>query len=238
MRRQADAVLGDRIEAKYRRHSHSTYGRPRIHDDLKDEGIRVSGKRVALLMRERGVVGFPLRQGVFTTTRDRDARPAPDSVHRRFVAEAPDQLWVAHITYVPTWAGFLYLAVVLDVYSRRVVGWAMASDLRTELALDAFNMAIFRREATQMSFITPIKAANIPQLHSGSAARRPAYAPRWDRSATVTTMRCAKASTPHSNASCWLVIVSRITARLRQRSSTSSRDGTTRTGSTRQFRYL
>lgn len=144
-RRQADAVLGDRIEAIYR-HSHSTYGRARIHDDLKDEGIRVSGKRVARLMRERGVVGVSRRKGVFTTTRDRDARPAPDLVDRRFVAEAPDQLWVADITYVPTWAGFLYLAVVLDVYSRRVVGWAMANHLRTELVLDAFNMAIFRRK--------------------------------------------------------------------------------------------
>jgi putative transposase len=143
--RQADVVLGDKIEAIYRR-SHSTYGRARIHDDLKDEGIHVSSKRVARLMRERGAVGVSRRKGTFTTIRDRDARPAPDLVDRKFHADAPGQLWVADITYVPTWAGFLYLAVVLDVFSRRVVGWAMANHLRTELVLDALNMAIFRRQ--------------------------------------------------------------------------------------------
>jgi putative transposase len=143
-RRQADAVLGDRIETIFRQ-SHSTYGRIRIDKDLREEGICISGKRLARLMRERGIVGVSRRKGTFTTIRDRDARPAPDLVDRKFIAERPDQLWVADITYVPTWAGFLYLAIVLDVYSRRVVGWAMANHLRTELVLDALNMAIFRR---------------------------------------------------------------------------------------------
>lgn len=147
--RQADAILGDRIETIFRQ-SRSTYGRIRIHDDLKDEGIRVSGKRVARLMRERHIVGVSRRKGAITTIRDRDARPAPDLVDRKFQADGPDQLWVADITYVPTWAGFLYLAVVLDVYSRRVVGWAMANHLRTELVLDALNMAIFRRKPTNV----------------------------------------------------------------------------------------
>jgi len=86
------------------------------------------------------------RQGGPTTTRrDREARPAPDLVDRNFTAEAPDQLWVADITYVPTLAGFLYLAVVLDAFSRRVVGWAMANHLRTELVLDALEMAVAQR---------------------------------------------------------------------------------------------
>lgn len=143
-RRQADTLLGDRIETIFRQ-SRSTYGRPRIHDDLKDEGIRISGKRVARLMRERHIFGASRRKGIKTTVRDRDARPAPDLVDRKFRADSPDQLWVADITYIPTWAGFLYLAVVLDVYSRRVVGWAMANHLRTELVLDALNMAIYRR---------------------------------------------------------------------------------------------
>jgi putative transposase len=143
-RRQADTVLGDRIETIFRQ-SHSTYGRIRIDKDLREEGICISGKRLARLMRERGIVGVSRRKGTFTTIRDRDARPAPDLVDRKFIAERPDQLWVADITYVPTWAGFLYLAIVLDVYSRRVVGWAMANHLRTELVLDALNMAIFRR---------------------------------------------------------------------------------------------
>lgn len=143
-RRQSDLLLGDRIEALYLQ-SRSTYGRPRLHADLRDEGINVSGKRLARLMRERQIVGVSRRKGIITTVRDRDARPAPDLVDRNFRAERPDQIWVADITYIPTWAGFLYLAVVLDVFSRRVVGWAMANHLRTELVLEALDMAIFRR---------------------------------------------------------------------------------------------
>lgn len=143
-RRQADMMLGDRIEALYRQ-SRSTYGRPRLHADLRDEGIAISGKRLARLMRERHIHGVSRRKGTITTIRDRDARPAPDLVDRKFRADRPDQLWVADITYIPTWAGFLYLAVVLDVYSRRIVGWAMANHLRTELVLEALDMAIFRR---------------------------------------------------------------------------------------------
>jgi putative transposase len=80
-----------------------------------------------------------------TTVRDRQARPAPDLVERNFVAPAPNCVWVADITYIPTWAGFLYLAVVLDVFSRRIVGWAMATHLRTELVLAALNMALGQR---------------------------------------------------------------------------------------------
>lgn len=148
-RKKADLLLGDRVEALHRQ-SRRTYGRPRLHADLKDEGIKVSGKRLARLMRERNIVGASRRKGVITTVRDRDARPAPDLIDRKFSADRPDQLWVADITYVPTWSGFLYLAVVLDVYSRRVVGWAMATHLRTELVLDALKMAVFRRRPTNV----------------------------------------------------------------------------------------
>jgi putative transposase len=86
----------------------------------------------------------------FTTRRDADARPAPDLVDRRFVAEHANQLWVADITYVPTWSGLLYLAVVLDVLSRRIVGWAMANHLRSELVLDALNMAVEQRRPAEV----------------------------------------------------------------------------------------
>jgi putative transposase len=137
-------MLGDRIEALWRE-SRETYGRPRIQADLIDEDIHVSDKRVARLMRERNIHGASRRKGFKTTIRDREARPAPDLVDRKFVATAPNQLWVADITYVPTRSGFLFVAIVLDVYSRRVVGWAMATHLRTELVLDALNMAIYRR---------------------------------------------------------------------------------------------
>jgi len=143
-RKQADLLLGDRIEALYHK-SRSTYGRPRLKADLLDEGISISNDRLARLMRERQIVGASRRKGIRTTVRNRDARPAPDLVQRTFVADAPDRLWVADITYIPTWAGFLFLAVVLDVYSRRIVGWAMANHLRTELVLQALDMAIWRR---------------------------------------------------------------------------------------------
>jgi putative transposase len=88
------------------------------------------------------------RKWITTTVRDRDARPAPDLVERDFVAPGPNRLWVADITYIPTWAGFLYLAVVLDAFSRRIVGWAMETHLRTELVLEALNMALGQRRPT------------------------------------------------------------------------------------------
>ena len=105
----------------------------------------MSVKRVARLMREQGLAGVSRRRGTRTTCPEPGRRAAPDLVERRFEAEAPDRLWVADITYVPTWAGFVFLAVVLDVFSRRIVGWAMADHLRTELVLDALNMAATQR---------------------------------------------------------------------------------------------
>ena len=143
-RSQADTHLTGRIRDIHAQ-SRGTYGRPRIHAELAAAGIRVSSKRIARLMRVAGVQGVSRRRRVQTTIRRPDARPAPDLVARDFGVDAPDRLWVADITYVPTWAGFLYLAVVLDAWSRRVVGWAMASHLRTELVLDALNMAVGQR---------------------------------------------------------------------------------------------
>ena len=102
-------------------------------------------KRVARLMRSVSLAGVSRRKRPHTTVRARGAAKAPDLVQRQFSAEAPDRLWVADITYVPTRAGFLYLAVVVDVFSRRVVGWAMESHLRTELVLQALNMALYLR---------------------------------------------------------------------------------------------
>ena len=102
-------------------------------------------KRVARLMRRAGLRGISRRKGTRTTTRDARARPTPDLVERDFSADAPDRLWVADITYIPTWAGFLFLAVVLDAFSRRVVGWSMANHLRTRLVLDALDMALWQR---------------------------------------------------------------------------------------------
>jgi putative transposase len=143
--KQADGAIGDALEVQFER-SRCTYGRPRLQADLRDAGIRVSDKRVARIMRQRILCGASRRKGFVTTVRDRDARPAPDLVERKFKADAPDQLWVADITYVPTLAGFLFVAIVLDVFSRRVVGWAMANHLRTELVLGALDMAVNQRK--------------------------------------------------------------------------------------------
>jgi putative transposase len=130
--------------------SHGTYGSPRIHADLADEGLRVGRKRLARLMRAAGLPGVSRRKGPRTTVRDTQSRPALHLVHRHFTAVAPNRLWVAEITHVPTLVGFLYLAVVLDVFSRRVVGWSMAYHRRTELVLDALNMACRGRRPTQV----------------------------------------------------------------------------------------
>src|SRR6185295_5341754 len=113
--------------------------------ELKEEGTRVGRKRVARLMRELGLAGVSRRKSVRTTRRDPAARPAPDLVERNFAASKPNQLWVADITYIPTLAGFLYLAVVLDVWSRKIVGWAMSSGLATDIVLDALTMAVEQR---------------------------------------------------------------------------------------------
>jgi putative transposase len=142
---QADAALLKRLRTVHASSRH-IYGAPRVHAQLRAEGARHGRKRIARLMREAGLVGACHRQGGPTTTRrDQDARPAPDLVDRNFTADAPNQLWVADITYVPTAAGFLYLAVVLDAWSRKIVGWSMANHLRTELVLDALEMAVGQR---------------------------------------------------------------------------------------------
>jgi putative transposase len=148
-RERSDAVLLEKIEAIHRR-SRETYGAPRIHAELAFEGVRVGKKRVARLMRVAGLRGVSRRRRVRTTWRNPAQRPAPDLVERNFTAPDPDRLWVADITYIPTWTGFLYLAVVIDAFSRRIVGWSMANHLRTQLVLDALNMALGQRRPTEV----------------------------------------------------------------------------------------
>ncbi len=144
----ADAELTERIE-KIHATSKETYGAPRIHAELADEGISVGRKRIERLMRAQGLKGVSRRKFVSTTVCDKRVRPANDLVDRNFYADEPNVLWVADITYVPTWAGFLYLAVVLDAFSRRIVGWAMGN-LKAELVIDAMDMAIGQRKPTDV----------------------------------------------------------------------------------------
>jgi putative transposase len=142
-RAQADTIVLSHIRAAHAA-SHGTYGAPRIHIDLQENGIRVGRKRVARLMAAVGLIGVSRRRFVTTTIRG-GGRQAPDLVERKFAADRPDLLWVADITYVPTATGFLYLAVVLDACSRRIVGWAMRTRLVTRLVLDALEMALATR---------------------------------------------------------------------------------------------
>jgi len=141
----SDAALLRRIRTIHAA-SHGTYGAPRVHAELQAEGTAVARKRMARLMRGAGLRGVSRRRFPTTTQREPSHRPANDLVGRDFRAAGPTRLWVADITYVPTAAGFLFLAVVLDVWSRRIVGWAMATDLRTRLVLDALDMAVTTRK--------------------------------------------------------------------------------------------
>lgn len=115
---------------------------------MRAEGVRVGNKRVARLMRKVGLEGCHHRRKKTprTTLGDPHAAPAVDLVERKFVSEAANKLWVADISYVPTWEGFDYLAFVLDAYSRRLIGWAMADHLGSDLVVDALEMALWRRD--------------------------------------------------------------------------------------------
>jgi putative transposase len=145
-RMQANAQLVERIHTIYTQ-SDATYGMPRVRAELIAQGMVVSRKRVARLMRYHGLRGVCRRRGfVVTTQSNKRLRSAPDLVNRQFTAYEPNQLWVADATYIPTWAGFTYLAIVLDVFSRRVVGWSIRDTLLTELMLSALNMAVAQRK--------------------------------------------------------------------------------------------
>ena len=171
-RARADEVLLARIKTVHIS-SRQTYGAPRVHAELRAAGERHGRKRIARLMRVAGLVGASRRHGgPITTQRDKQARPAPDLVDRDFQAAGPNQLWVADIAYIPTMAGFLYLAVVVDVWSRKVVGWAMANHLRTELVLDALNMALGQRRPREVILI-PTRAC------PGEGRGQPIYLARF-----------------------------------------------------------
>jgi putative transposase len=151
---QESELLLKHIEAIHADPDMASYGSPRVHAELTlGMGLTVNEKRVARLMRGAGIQGLFHRRRTWTTVRDPHAEPATDLVNRRFVATRPNQLWLTDITEHPTEEGKLYCAAVLDVYARRVVGYAMADHLRTELVLDALAMAITRRSPQKGSTI-------------------------------------------------------------------------------------
>ena len=167
-RRSARSLSADGLLRQVReihQRSQGTYGAPSIHAELAESGVCVGHKRIARLMREAGLAGVSRRKGPPTTRRDSQARPAPDLVNRRFTADAPDRLWPADITYVPTAQGFLYLAIVLDAFSRPIVGWSMAGNLRTEPVLDALEMALSQRRPLGVAHpLRPRQPVHLPGL--------------------------------------------------------------------------
>jgi len=141
----ADLALSDRI-AVIHAGSMSTYGSPRVHAELAlEHDVHVGRKRVERLMALAGLSGLHRRRRGRTTIRVQGVRTAPDLVERDFNPTAPNRLWCADITYIRTWEGWLYLASVMDCYSRRIVGWAMADHMRAELVVEALEMAVARR---------------------------------------------------------------------------------------------
>lgn len=149
-RARRDIELTAMIHAIHER-SHTTYGAPRVHAELKlAYGVHVGRKRVARLMRAASLRGVSKRRFVRTTVREPCERWAPDLVERQFSASTPDRLWVADATYIPTWEGFLYLAIVLDVCSRYLIGWSMSTQLRTALMLEALERAYLQRRPEQV----------------------------------------------------------------------------------------
>jgi putative transposase len=141
---QADAMLTEQTQTIHRQ-SRQTYGAPRIRAELIEAGVRCSRKRVARLMRAAEIVGRHRRRHVVAPVREPTGSLAPDHLQRQFVAARPNERWTADITYVPTWSGFLYVAVALDVFGRRIVGGVMAEHLCTRLVLSALDRALWNR---------------------------------------------------------------------------------------------
>jgi hypothetical protein len=158
-RQVADQALTDTI-IEIHQMSRGSYGVPRVHAELRlGAGVRCGRKRVERLMRAAGLQGVYRRRRPGCTVRDPDAEPSADLVQRRFVADGPDRLWVTDITQHRTAEGWVYCAVVLDVFARRVVGWSIADHLRTELVVDALDMARWRRQDLANAIFEGIEAA-------------------------------------------------------------------------------
>ena len=151
-RAQRDAELTERIRTAWKA-SRGRYGARKVWRQLQREGTSVARCTVERLMRQEGLAGVVRGKRVFTTVADETAPRPDDLVERKFTAPTPNRLWVADLTYVRTWAGFVYVSFVFDVFSRFIVGWQAASHLRTDLALDALEMALWRRRGTHKDLV-------------------------------------------------------------------------------------
>lgn len=167
-RAREDELLATHIRAIHTL-SRGSYGSPRVHAQLLRQGFRVSRKRVIRLMKAQDLRAQKRKQWKATTVRDPDQPPAPNLLERDFTTTKPNRVWVADITYVSTVQGWLFVAAILDLFSRRVVGWAAAPHMRTDLVLDAWHRAVERRRNRVSSF-TPIE---------GSSSRASRFKPPW-----------------------------------------------------------
>lgn len=234
-RAMANAELTEAIRQAHQA-SDGTYGMARIRAELREAGHVVSRKRVARLMRQAQIRGVSRRRSfTVTTEREPGRRPAPDLVNRRFQAQAPNQLWVADMTYIPTWTGFLYLAVVLDAFSRKVVGWAMAERMTADLVIAALNMALHTRRPQSV----------IHHSDQGSQYTSVAFGKRCQEMGVRPSMGTVgdaydnapwpRASSPAWSANCWTGAVGRARPRPNPPCSPGSRAGTTRAGAIRRW---
>jgi putative transposase len=165
------------------------YGARKVWRQLHREGIAVARCTVERLMGELHLEGVRRGKARRTTTPDQGARRPADLVERNFSAQRPNQLWVADLTYVATWSGFVYVALVIDAFSRMLVGWQASRSLRTDLALDALEMAIWRRQAQLEGLVHHSdRAANTCPSATPNAWPRPGRPARWAPAATATTL--------------------------------------------------
>lgn len=183
-RSRQDATLTEKVREIHRR-SRETYGSPRVHAELKALGTRCGRKRVERLMREAGLRGCMRGRRRQTTPRSGRAVAAEDLLQRSFVATRIDKIWVADITYIPTREGFLYLAFILDVCSRRIVGWAMESHLRTEIVVDALRMAVWRRKPAPGLVHHSDQGVQYTSLSFGERLKAVGITPSMGRSGTA-----------------------------------------------------
>ena len=229
----SDVVLLELIHQVHEE-SDGSYGSPRIHAELRHRGVHVGRKRVERLMRRHSLSGLAKRRKGKTTIRVPGVRPAPDLVGRDFRPAEPNRLWVADLTEVATWEGKLYLAVVLDCFSRRVVGWQMAQHMRAELVVEALEMAVSRRKPEPGLVHHSDQGSQYVSLRFGQRCREAGIRISMGARASALDNAACEASSARSSGSASTGARGRPDARRSPRSSSGSRAGTTRAGCTRR----
>ncbi len=233
IRARGDAVLAGHIGTVHGE-SRGTYGAPRIHAELRFRGLRCGLKRIARLMRTAGLEGCPRRRRARTTIPTPGVAAAPDLVERQFRPAAENQLWVADITYVRTWQGFLYLAVVIDAFSRRVVGWSMRRDLTAELVVEALAMAIWNRRPAPGLVHHSDQGAQYTSLAFGRHCREAGISLSMGSVGDCYDNAACESSSQHSRPSCYIAVPGPAARRHKRRSLNTSRAGTIPAAGTRR----